>query len=486
MNQPIRIHPQNPKLFEFRGRPLVLVCATEHYGAVINRDFNFERYLEDAAEKSQTLTRLFMLFRELQTPINPYSTCKPESTEFVSPYPRTGHELAMDGLPKFDLSQWNDEFFDRLHQFISLASDHGVVVEVVLLSNTYQESLWELNPFHPSNNMNELPELDWTKYNTLLHPELFERQCALVRKVVEELNPYDNVFFEICNEPGSYEDLTKVDEWQEEIHQQICEIEKSLPNKHLIAATKSCEVDPECSAGGRAYDSFVWDIVNVHPWSPACYRDKHYDMGKFMSGDLNLEPVRDFCLDTYGESKPVNLDEDNVASRFRDLHGWTVHRKRAWTTLLSGGHYDFIDFSITIHTPTGTDESNRYIRTWMKHLSEFVHSLDLIRSRPLRGFLSGQPVSTVASVMGVPGEDYVIYLADGREKGDSDSGSSLSGSIQMNLPESQYVVRTYSPTTGRYSPDVIHRLSGVVSLELPVFEHDVVLRLTAVNALAHV
>ena len=48
---PIRLHPENPKCFEFRGKPLVLVTATEHYGAVMNRPFRFERYLADAAEK---------------------------------------------------------------------------------------------------------------------------------------------------------------------------------------------------------------------------------------------------------------------------------------------------------------------------------------------------------------------------------------------------------------------------------------------------
>ena len=31
----VRIHPDNPKLFEFNGRPLVLLCATEHYGEVV-------------------------------------------------------------------------------------------------------------------------------------------------------------------------------------------------------------------------------------------------------------------------------------------------------------------------------------------------------------------------------------------------------------------------------------------------------------------
>ena len=54
MSTPIRIHPQNPKLFEFRGEPLVLLTATEHYGAVMNRPFRFDRYLADTADKGIT------------------------------------------------------------------------------------------------------------------------------------------------------------------------------------------------------------------------------------------------------------------------------------------------------------------------------------------------------------------------------------------------------------------------------------------------
>src|SRR5512135_1358970 len=122
---PLRIHPDNPRLFEFRGRPRVLVTATEHYGAVMNRPFRFERYLADAAEKGMTLTRLFTLFRELQTPSNPYSTCKPESPDYVAPFARTGPGLALDGQPKFDLDRWNPEFFDRLHRFLTIAGRYG-------------------------------------------------------------------------------------------------------------------------------------------------------------------------------------------------------------------------------------------------------------------------------------------------------------------------------------------------------------------------
>ena len=123
----------------------------------------------------------------------------------------------------------------------------------------------------------------------------------------------------------------------------------------------------------------IWRIpaVNMHPLPNITYKDKIYNLGQFMSGELHLRELQQYCLDTCKEKKPLNLDEDNCASRFRDYDGWTVHRKRAWTTLFCGAHYDMIDFSIQPYLETGTEKSQRNIRTWMKHLSEFIHSLEL-------------------------------------------------------------------------------------------------------------
>ena len=83
----------------------MLLCATEHYGAVMNRPFDYKSYLQHCHETGQNYTRLFLLFRELQTPVNPYSTCKPESPDYISPYIRSGPGLSPDGQLKFDLRQ---------------------------------------------------------------------------------------------------------------------------------------------------------------------------------------------------------------------------------------------------------------------------------------------------------------------------------------------------------------------------------------------
>ncbi|MHC4330902.1 MAG: hypothetical protein ACYSWW_22580, partial [Planctomycetota bacterium] len=42
--KPIQLHPDNPHYFLWRGRPTVLITSGEHYGAVLNRAFDYEKY----------------------------------------------------------------------------------------------------------------------------------------------------------------------------------------------------------------------------------------------------------------------------------------------------------------------------------------------------------------------------------------------------------------------------------------------------------
>ena len=46
---PLRLHPDNPHYFLFRGKPTVLITSGEHYGAVLNGRFDYRKYLDTLA-----------------------------------------------------------------------------------------------------------------------------------------------------------------------------------------------------------------------------------------------------------------------------------------------------------------------------------------------------------------------------------------------------------------------------------------------------
>jgi hypothetical protein len=500
MSSPIRIHPENSKLFEFRGKPLALVTACEHYGSVMNRPFPFERYLADTAELGINYTRLFTLFRELQSAANPYSTCKPESTDYIAPFERVGPERALDLQPKYDLERWSSEFLDRLHRFLTLASEYGIIVEVVLFSNTYGPDAWSLNPLHARNNVNEVESIAWVDYNTLRHPKIVGYQEAYARRIVEEVNRYDNVIIEVCNEPGGGTGLPgspepeEVNTWLDHMIRLVRETEASLPYQHILVGQEAFAYKLRDEAfnpldvhqfSARSFGEMDYDGVNMHPLSNMKYAGKTYDLGRFMHAQLNLRALRDYCLAVYREKKPLNLDEDNCATQYRDLFGWTVHRKRAWTTLLCGAHYNLIDFSILPCLAVGTEESRRYLRACIGYLARFLHTFDLLRSRPLQGMVMAQPESTCESVFGIPGEDFVVYLAEEREANATGFGKPIGGILELKTPDADYLLSCFHPLTGVSSPEIPVRAdNATLRFVIPGFMHDIAVRVRRIRATA--
>jgi hypothetical protein len=479
----IKINPDNPKYFSFRGKPLALITASEHYGSVINRPFDFERYLTDAAEHKITLTRTFLLFRELQSARNPSSPCKPESPDYIAPWPRTGPGKAMDGEPVFDLDQWNPEYFERLHRFLDSASRKGIIVELTVFSNTYADRIWALNPLRAENNKQHSGPGEWQAYNTLTDAELVRRQSEYARKIVDETSQYDNVYYEICNEPGGgvtgHATSADVDAWEKEITRVIRDELTKLNRPHLIAGAQAFHYGPPLTLPlDESFSGQLYDIVTDHPLPDTQLRGKIYQMGHFMSKELQLSQVAEFSQAAYAEKKPIVLDEDNTASIYRDTTGWTIHRKRAWTALLNGAHYDYIDFSITVGSEAGTAQSRREIRSWMQHLSEFMSSFDYVHSKLSTEWVKGYPAQVVASGLAAADRDYAVYLADAREVTDASAGQPIDTTLTVSLPPGNFLVSLYSPVTGEYSPAIEIHGGEPRKLTLPAFTQDVVIRAT--------
>lgn len=479
----VRIHPENGKYFLFRGKPLVLIAAGEHYGSVVNREFDFDRYLEDAADKKQTMTRTFLLFREQQSSRNPSSPIKPESPDYIAPYPRVGPGNAGDGEPIYDLDQWNPEYFQRLRRFLDRASALGIVVELTVLSNTYTDSVWALNPLKAENNKQGVGKVAWQDYNSLKKSALVERQVAYAKKIVQFTSHYDNIYYEICNEAGGglpdHSTPAEVDAWQMHIGQVLRDELKRLGRKRLIFGLQAFSYTPEFTQPiDESFASPVLDAVNVHALPGMLLGGRKYQLGNFMSKELSLGEYASFFEAAQKTSKPCVQDEDNCASMYRDEIGWTIHRKRAWMAVMSQAHYDYIDFSITTGSETGTKGSQRTIRTWMKHLSEFIHSFDFIHAKPLPKWIESKPDHAYWAALGTD-SDFIAYFADGREWKSPDAGKPIEGDVAFRLPAGSWRACLYSPSTGLYSPCIkVRGGDEPVRFTLPSFKHDIVLRVT--------
>jgi hypothetical protein len=241
---PIGLHPENPRYFLFRGQPTFLLTSGEHYGAVLNRDFDRTPYLNELKARGFNLTRVFSgTYREVPGSFNiTDNTLAPKRGRLASPWA----QVQKPGEPeRFDLDRFDDAYFRRLKEFVADAGTRGIVVEYVLFCPLYDDALWAANPMNAANNVNGVGGCPRTEVLTLKHPELVKRQLAFVRRAVAELNGFDNVYFEICNEPY-FAGVTL--DWQAKVAATVVEAETTLPNKHMIAqniANEKAKVDKE-------------------------------------------------------------------------------------------------------------------------------------------------------------------------------------------------------------------------------------------------
>src|SRR5437867_1755268 len=77
------------------------------------------------------------------------------------PWPRTGPGTAKDGKPKFDLSTFDQAYFDRLSDRVIAAGNRGIYVAVMLFDGwalhlSPAPNNAEGHPFHAANNVNEI------------------------------------------------------------------------------------------------------------------------------------------------------------------------------------------------------------------------------------------------------------------------------------------------------------------------------------------
>ena len=131
---PIQLHPENPHYFLYQGKTTALITSAEHYGAVLNLDFDYKTYLQTLGNEGMNYTRIFT-GAYFEIPGESFgiqkNTLAPESDRVITPWVKTEEG--------YDLNQWNDAYFERLKDFIKVAEENDVIVEVTLFSSIYRK-----------------------------------------------------------------------------------------------------------------------------------------------------------------------------------------------------------------------------------------------------------------------------------------------------------------------------------------------------------
>lgn len=458
----LRLHPDNPRYFQWRNRPLVIIGSGEHYGAVLNGAFDFSKYLSTLGREGMNHTRLFTgaTYIEPQGAFNIASnTLAPASVDYFAPWARSEEPGYAGGGNRFNLERWNDAYFERLRAFMQEASRKEVIVEVTLFCPFYSDAQWRLSPFHPDNHISAAGrDVARTHVYTLdHHGGLLSYQERFVRRVVAELRQFDNLYYEVCNEPYAG-DLPQ--DWQTFIASIIADAQASHPDPKLI----SQNIANDRARVERRLPHI--DIYNFHYAAPP----------DTVALNLHLE-------------RPIGDNETG----FRGTND-APYRMEAWDFIVAGGAlFSHLDYSFTVGHEDGTfpypssqpGGGNASLRRSFRALRTFIESVPFLQMKPDNAVISGGvPDSHTARALVEPGRVVAAYLRPRVTSKDSvnpGNDGTRPVRLEFDLPEGTWRAEWIDPKTGSVLKDErVRKTAGLefLTVESPSFREDIALRLT--------
>ena len=228
---PLRVHDGNPRYFSDSAGKVIYLTGSHVWDNFLDwggkkTAFDYDSYLEFLRKNNHNFIRLWV-----GTP-----RVLPDEGRFRTkpmPWMRTGPGKAKDGEPKFDLTKFDDEYFSRLRSRVLEAEKKGIYVSLMLFNGLLN---WEGHPFNIHNNVNSI-DGDIDKQGngnanfSLQNHRALEIQKNYIRKVIDTLNDFDNVLYEVGNE------IKNSVEWQYSIIDYIHSYEKTKAKQHPVGMT---------------------------------------------------------------------------------------------------------------------------------------------------------------------------------------------------------------------------------------------------------
>lgn len=384
---PLKVSDANPRYFtDGTGRAIYLTGSHTWSNLMdMGQDdppepFDFEAYLNWLDQYNHNFFRLWTWeLMSWNTWANEHdSTVSKVHHVYPLPYMRTGPGKALDGKPKFDLTRFNPEYFQRLRTRAEEAREHGIYLSVMLFEGWGLQRLddgWVNHPFHPDNNINGIDgdlngDGKGLEIHTLADTGITSIQKNYVRKVIETVNDLDNILYEISNEnhPPSTQ-------WQYYMIDFIHEYEKGKPYQHPVGMTFQYQ-------GGSNRTLFESPADWISPNPEGGYRD-----------DPPAATGR----------KVIITDTDH-------LWGIGGSQQWVWKSFLRGMNPIFMDpYDRSVLTKTYDPEWVEPIRKSMGYTLAYAQRVNLIKMLPENDLASS------GYCLAAKGKEYLVYLPEGKE-----------------------------------------------------------------------
>jgi hypothetical protein len=384
---PLRVCKENPRYFADPSGQVVYLTGSHHWYNLVDMGptdppppLDYPQYLDWMAEYKHNFMRLWTWELTTWNTQGNNAIHRGENTfHHVAPLPwqRTGPGKALDGKPKFNISQFDPEYFRRLRARTIAAGEKGIYVAVMLFEGWGVQRIekgFQAHPFHKDNNINQIDgdhngDGKGLEVHELVTPQITRIQEAYVRKVIDTINDLDNVLYEISNEnhPASTP-------WQYHMIDFIHTYEKTKPKQHPVGMTFQFK-------GGSNQILFDSPADWISPNNQDGYRDN--------------PPAGD-------GSKVVITDTD---------HLWGIGGNRAWVwkSFCRGLNPIFMDPYDGLVLGKKFDPRWEPVRRSMGYTLRLAQRLDLTTMVPRNRLASS--TYCLAEV----GKKYVVYLPKGKQ-----------------------------------------------------------------------
>ncbi|MDI7275384.1 MAG: hypothetical protein QME94_05360 [Anaerolineae bacterium] len=321
-----------------------------------------------------------------------------------------------------------------------------------------------------------------------------------IRRMVEELNDFGNVYYELCNEPvfstePTEERSQQIVAWHAHMAHFLRNVERNLPRQHLIAANPHFQVrvpagpgEPNTQLDDPAhFENPEIDVINYH-YISCGKRARGLLFDEFAShGDLvdaRGGVVWGFLRERDRFRKPIVFDETYSGIVLGAPERYPINRAEAWETVLSGGAgYNSLDWSFTIADETGSGKvpltdgrclDGRRLRDWLALCRQLLRQYDLAALVPAPDVLP-EHIPGYGYAVSTDGQGrYIVYLVD-QTLYEARPCSPRTLTLQVTVPQGSYLVRTFDPRTGGVAD--LGTIEGQQALLTVRFAEDVALLL---------